>query len=354
MKSKTLGASVIVAVGILGAICFGTHSLLAGDPEEPLETTLFPVVEQAVHLPDWPAPGDISAVYGYEWDQGAYAQLSPFSIAEDETEAHDLYWKNGVGYACFVTRRLRLVYGQAELNLSVTVCRNYDAARNQVLRQWINSNRLPMNVAHGTAHNFQVGEFAILRDVDQSPGSTYIGIESNNVVFVRGNVIVDVVLSDPGSSVGFSAAELCTDMDAEILNQYQACSGSYDVPTASVSLGTANFDLSEPGPRELDTSVAISTSHPTGATVSKRAFVSHYQEAQIYDATKYAFVTDPNGIAVWSPMTGFETKAFDDIHNPTTLTGQRSDEPGDWQVVIAAWGPNLLPVFGTADYTIIR
>lgn len=102
----------------------------------------------------------------------------------------------------------------------------------------------------------------------------------------------------------------------------------------------------------MESSVSVFTSHPSSATVKTRAFVARWIEPEKMNEHG-GRVPDPEGTPRWR-VTGSEQVFLDDVANPTTLTMQMSNDAGDWKLLVAGWGPNLIPVFGTADYTIIR
>lgn len=346
--TKIAGATVLALAVTALAITSGYTSGSPRDPETPPSVAdVGSTRAEQLELATWPETVDAS--YGYAW--GSYGLLSEFTEVENTVDAVDAYWKSGSGYACFIERRMRFESGTgAALNLVITRCPNYKAAKRRALHAALSKS--PPAEFNGQSYNLQLGDVSIVRDVPVVPGS-YTGQDSNNLVFIRGNMIVDAVLT--GSGAGFTAAELCLEIDTDILQQYAACGGNYPVPTATVAIDDPNGDLTQlvPPARTKTTPVSVSTSHPQNAQVQMHVFVARRIEPRIMGENGIV-VPDPSGTPWWWVDLGGEEFCFDSARNPSTLTVQDSNDDGNWQMVAAAWGPNMVPTFATADFVIIR
>lgn len=298
-------------------------------------------------------PETVDTVYGFEWKASDYLQLAGFSQTSLTEIASDAYWKQDVGYACFITRAIEMENETgAKLKLTVTACRHYLAAKTRILYQYT-SRTLTPNDTHGSTYGLELGDVSVIRDVPNNPEG-FEGSQSNNLFFIRGNLLVECVLteSDPPSA-GFTAAGLAAAMDVVILAQRQACGGDYPKPTASVEIENPNGDLRTlpPAVKSMTTDVSVTTSHPGEKPVKTKALVARWVEPKTMD-DEGVWHPDPTRSPVWSVQN--ESSFVDDVNVPTKLTMRSGQGGGNFQLVIVAWGPNMVPVFATDDFTITR
>ncbi len=318
------------------------------DPETPPQRN-----SELLEVSSWPETVD--TVYGFEWDASNYAQLAGFSQTALTEVASDAYWKQDIGYACFVTRTVELENeAGAKLGLTVMATRHYKAAKTHLLIRY--SSRSSGNLdAHGSTYGLSLGDVSVIRDVPNDPDG-FEGSQSNNLVFIRGNLLVECVLKDSVTpSAGFTAAGLAASIDATILAQRQACSGDYPKPSATVEIENPNGDLSSlpPAVKSMTTDVSVTTSHPGEKPVKTKVFISHWNEPKIMDDDG-VWHPDPTRDPSWYVQIDHEDGFVDDVHSPTKLTMRTGQGGGNFQLVIVAWGPNLVPVFATDDFTITR
>lgn len=322
------------------------------DPElDPNADYMTGIDKDLAALANWPA--DVDIVYGFEWKAADYSQLAGFSQTALTEVASDAYWKNDVGYACFITRTVEMESDPgAKLKVTITACRNYKAARSRLLGRYALVG-LRSDDTHGSSYGLTLGDVSVIRDVPNDPEG-FEGSQSNNLVFIRGNLLVECVLteSDPPSA-GFTAAGLAASIDATILAQRQACGGDYPKPTATVEIANPNGDLRTlpAGERSITSDVTVATTHPGDKPVKTKVFVARWIEPEVLDADGI-WQPDPTREPVWRIQYDCETLFVDNADSPTTLTMEQSHEQGNWQLIIVAWGPNLVPVFTTDDFSI--
>lgn len=177
------------------------------DPEGSYsEDNLGPARAERFNVEKWPV--SVSASYGFEWDADTYAELEGFTEQENVTAASEAYWKDeSLEFRCFVSRTVRLENDAGiELTVSIIRCPNYDAAKNQMTRPFTSSSRLRFDDRHGAAFGLNLGDISIVRDAPYPSTGDFQGVDSNDLVFVRGNLVVDVGFSVPNPErPGFTA-----------------------------------------------------------------------------------------------------------------------------------------------------
>lgn len=343
---KHIRSTSIALVGAFFVTFAASTASARLDPESPSDEN-----PRGLDVPAWPA--NVDTVYGFEWKASDYTQLAGFSQSALTEVASDAYWRQDVGYACFITRTAAMENETgAKLKLTVTVCRNYKAAKTRILDRYASSSSISLD-AHGSTYGLSLGDVSVIRDVPNDPEG-FEGSQSNNLFFIRGNLLVECVLTESDSpSAGFTAAGLAVAMDAAILAQRQACGGDYPKPTATVEIANPNGDLRTlpAGERSITSDVAVSTNHPGDKPVKTKVFVARWIEPEVLDADGI-WQPDPTREPVWRIQYECETLFVDNADSPTTLTMEQSREQGNWQLIIVAWGPDLLPVFATDDFSI--
>lgn len=322
------------------------------DPElDPNADYITGIDKDLAGLANWPA--DVDTVYGFEWKPTDYSQLAGFNQTTLTEVASDAYWRQAVGYACFITRTVGMENDAgAKLKLVVTACRNYKAARSRLLGKYALVG-LRSDDTHGSTYGLTLGDVSVIRDVPNDPEG-FEGAQSNNLVFIRGNLLVECVLTESSPpSAGFTAAGLAAAIDAAILAQRQACSGDYPKPTVTVEIENPNGDMSglEPPQQSIASDLSVTTTHPDEVTVKTKVFVARWIKGEVMDADGI-WHDDPTRPSVWRIQYECEKLFVDDTDSPTTLTMKTSHDHGDWQLIIVAWGPNLLPVFAKDDFKI--
>jgi hypothetical protein len=109
------------------------------------------------------------------------------------------------------------------------------------------------------------------------------------------------------------------------------------------------------GKPEMTTTVSITATHPDNAALTKRAFIARKMIPMVEDEETGIFTPDPEGTPYFKVESdAIATKMLNDLSDPGTLKMQQSDAHAEYQLVVAVWGPNLIPVFAHADFEIQR
>lgn len=331
-----------VAIFCLGVV----QRDVASNPIDPEAEARGPVdVAGLLGTESWPIA--VSEVYGYNWSLGDYGLLAGFSVTSDSQSAHSLYWRSGESYGMFVQRELSVDSSGTRVALTITCCRNYAAAKASVHRRY-NANAGPQdNLGYGPWFGVSIGDAAVLKDCPFVNRSTFDGTTSKRLLFVRGNLIVDVFVD----GAGVSAVDLAQEMDAQILMQHQTSGGNPTVPTVEVELDSDQVDFSGLTPPERSWSTPMSVSASIqGGGVTTRVFMSHENKPFIMDADGFTS-PDPDRPPYYDIFDGKAETMLDSVINPTTLTVTLGDDIGNWHVVAVAWGDNLLPAYAVAPFT---